>query len=84
MQQALGAKDIRLILKRLQKIEDSIKAIKILIEDRTYTQSSVRTMELVSHISKAPQMRKVCGGTLESAKKMQQSTHIKGKTKEQQ
>lgn len=83
MQLGLSAKDIRLILKRLEKIEDSIKAIKKLIEDRTYTQSSVYTMKQVLHAVKEPKTPILCGSALESAKNVKQSTHIKRKPKEQ-
>jgi len=79
MQLGLSAKDIRLILKRLEKIEDSIKAIKKLIEDRRYTQ-----MKQVLHVVKEPKTPILCGGALESAKNVKQSTHIKRKPKEQQ
>ena len=81
MQNGLSAKDIKIILKRLNKIEDSIKAIKELLEDPGYSQMSIQTTKQVLQVITKPQTRVVCGGILDSEEKIQQSKHFKGKSK---
>lgn len=80
MQNGLSAKDIKIILKRLNKIEDSIKAIKEFLEDQIYPQMSMQTTEQVLQVITKPKTRVICGGTFDREKKVQQSKHLKRKS----